>query len=637
MDSKYTLSSAKESKSQKNPHQPTNISRTLDFPVVVIGSSVGGLDVLKEIITSRACSLHAAYIITGHYYFCNENDLINFVNLYAATDTVLIQDGMPIEPGKIYINPPNVNVDVKKGIFYLVKSDIDNFRFYLPINYLLNAMALDQGDNVISIILSGIEGFGILSLGKVKKNGGVVIALDPGSTAYCGMPKGAIKTGFVDYVATPEEMTDLLAKLIVENNNAKFLKKNKQPQSMPDGNQSTYDHDLHKLIHELSSKQLILELRNQQLLKTQSELEESRGRYIDLYELAPEGYFTLDKDGKITDVNNAGAELLNIAADDLVNSHLVQYVSEECKDLFARHFNELNQSSISEISELKFIKQDGSYIYARSLGKKLVHQHTGKTEILLCIRDMTLERRYAGQMEKVKLRINNADRLGMIEQFTSTIIHELNQPLGVIANYASGCIRRLNSDAYKKDDLIHAMNQIINMTNRLDDIYQRLKNFKCKNDLSLQVSDINDLIKEALNLIKYEISDCNVSLHYRPALHLPRLMLDKIHIEQVVLHIIRNAIEAMQAANTREPAIIIETEEINGMIAVNITDNGPGFSNNVADRLFNIHFTNRSFGVGLGLAISRTVIEAHGGKISALSNPQGGSSFKISLPVDKRI
>lgn len=638
LDQTHLLRAKQAKKMPELPLSP--YKRNCHFPIVCIGSSVGGLDALKKFFTNISPYSDIAFVVAAHHDFSHENDLVKLISSYTQMDTILIKDGTCIGQNNVYVNPPNVNIEVKDGKFFLTKPkkfSYDN----LPINFLLRSLAYDQGANVIAIILSGLAGFGISSLVDIKKRGGIVLAQDPTSTKYNGMPSSAIDTGYVDYIVPPEKMPDLLNKHINQKRtNMVSLSLNKKINLLLSNNEKkpVLDGELYKLINELNSNQISLELKNEQLRIAQIELEESCNKYIDLYDLAPAGYFTLSNLGLITNVNNAGSTLLNIKKDMLINTNFLSYVTDDYKNTFVQYCQQVNTSLSPQICELKLFKQDKSCLHTRILSKKIFNKKDSNNEILLFIRDITLEKQYEERIHNLQSKIYHADRLGLVEQLASMIVHEINQPLGVIANYANGCIRRLKENNYETNDLLYAMNQIIHVTGRADEIYKRLKSFKCKNSLSYQLVHIDDLINEVITLIQYEITEYKVKLNYRPALHLPNIMLDKIHVEQVILNIARNAIEAMRDDNTREPEFIIETEEMDKkMIVINIIDNGPGFSSNISNRLFEPNFTTKSYGVGLGLAISRTVIEAHGGTLTAISPAKGGACFKIILPIRESI
>lgn len=397
------------------------------------------------------------------------------------------------------------------------------------------------------------------------------------------------------------------------------------------GTENQNDANYHHYQNALSHYELMLELVQEKLLRTESQIDEAARRYMDIYELSPTGYFRFDELGAIINVDGGGAALLETEKSFLLHARFQSYLVEDSIVAFSQFLDKLKNAKEQQTCELQLKKTNSRDIcYLRCVGTWIQSHQYHQNEYLVFVRDISLEKKDEEHIRNMKYKTQNAGYLGLLEQFTSNMVQELGQPLGVISNYANGCIRRLQTGNFAAADIIYAMNQILQVTQRAGEDYQRLKHFKCKSNFSYQLTDINVLIQNVMKLVQYELTAFAVTLHFRPGIHLPKIMLDADHIEQVILLIIRNAIEAMQADKTSNPTIVIETKLLEKNLVVTITDNGPGFLVN-EDKLFDVNYTSKSFGSGLGLSICQTIIESHGGKFLALALPHGGACFTLDL------
>lgn len=227
-------------------------------------------------------------------------------------------------------------------------------------------------------------------------------------------------------------------------------------------------------------------------------------------------------------------------------------------------------------------------------------------------------------------------RSNSLGEMASSLAHEINQPLAAIAAYIKGCIKRLETKKEVTPEIIKILNEATHQAERAGEVVHRIKNFVRKGELFFENIDVNTLIEQAIQLIHQETQSFRVEVNYNPNKELPTVEVDKIQIQQVIINLLRNAVEAMKEVNTPEPKITIETiQNESNRLSIRVLDNGPGFSGQTAQHLFELYFTTKSQGMGLGLSICRSVIEAHSGQLSASVLPGGGSAFQFDLPISK--
>lgn len=250
-------------------------------------------------------------------------------------------------------------------------------------------------------------------------------------------------------------------------------------------------------------------------------------------------------------------------------------------------------------------------------------------------RDITERRRAEEQLRQREADLAHFSRLTTMGEMAAGLAHELNQPLAAISNYAGGCVRRLRADIVADPKiLLHPMEQIGAEAVRAGEIIRRLREFVRKGETQRSGADINRLIAEALTLVRPESRQRNITLTLEVARDLPEVMVDAIQIEQVIVNLARNAIEAMSGDGWARRKLIIRSalaEE--GMVEVAVSDTGVGMREEEAKRLFYPFFTTKPTGMGMGLSISRSIIEAHEGRLWSTPNPEGGMTFRFTLPL----
>jgi two-component system sensor histidine kinase DctS len=250
--------------------------------------------------------------------------------------------------------------------------------------------------------------------------------------------------------------------------------------------------------------------------------------------------------------------------------------------------------------------------------------------------DITEKRKVEEKEKQRVLELAHVSRLSTMGEMATQIAHELNQPLSAINTYSDACLYMLQSLPEANPDLTSALRGIKHQAQRSGDIIRGLRNFVSKGELQKSTTDINAIIQSVINLATSELHRNKVEVNYSLDENLPLIITEKILIEQVVLNLVRNAIDAMAEANSLTRVVHIHTLlNSEGMIEVRIMDTGPGMEASQIEHIFNAFVTSKPHGIGMGmgLPISRTIIEAHGGKLFALSEINKGATFIFTLPL----
>lgn len=247
------------------------------------------------------------------------------------------------------------------------------------------------------------------------------------------------------------------------------------------------------------------------------------------------------------------------------------------------------------------------------------------------IRDLTERQQTEARLQELQSELVHISRLTAMGEMASTLAHELNQPLSAIANYLKGSRRLLEGDAGDRSIMLRdAMDKAAEQALRAGQIIRRLRDFVARGESERRVESVKKLVEEAgaLALVGAKDQGVRVRFLFDPTIDL--VLADKVQIQQVLLNLMRNAVEAMEGCEKRELSIST-TPAGDRMIAISVADTGTGVAPEMTSQLFQPFVTTKRHGMGVGLSISRTIVEGHGGQIVCEPNPEGGTIFRFTL------
>ncbi|GAB7217256.1 sensor histidine kinase [Dickeya oryzae] len=234
---------------------------------------------------------------------------------------------------------------------------------------------------------------------------------------------------------------------------------------------------------------------------------------------------------------------------------------------------------------------------------------------------------------EARAQLVQISRVNLMGELTASIAHEVNQPLASIVTSSEACLRWLNASPPNQARAELAVQRIINDATRASEIIARIRGFASRTPPHKAWLNITDTIDEMLLLIRTELMQQHILFSLNVAEGLPPILADKIQIQQVLMNLMLNALDAIAAAGTEQRTLSVNVErDISGDIRFAVCDHGVGFTPEQRERLFETFFTTKSTGMGMGLTISRSIIEAHGGQIWASANSDGGATFYFTLP-----
>jgi PAS domain S-box-containing protein len=248
-------------------------------------------------------------------------------------------------------------------------------------------------------------------------------------------------------------------------------------------------------------------------------------------------------------------------------------------------------------------------------------------------RDITAVRRAEQESRRHQTELAHVCRLSTMGEMATGMAHELNQPLSAIVNYANGCSRRLQSNLGERRDLVDAMGQITTQAQRASEIIRRLRALVGKQPPIRAQVDLNHLVKEVCSFVEFDTAKMDLAIELDLAPGEIPVDVDLVQIEQVLLNLVRNSLDALQDVPPSARRLVLCTSLTGEEAEVVVQDSGPGIAQERMQSLFEPFFSTKESGMGMGLPISQTIVENHGGRIWAESNPRGGAVFFVHLPV----
>jgi two-component system, LuxR family, sensor kinase FixL len=284
--------------------------------------------------------------------------------------------------------------------------------------------------------------------------------------------------------------------------------------------------------------------------------------------------------------------------------------------------------------ELVHTKRDGTQVIVASRWSLQRDERGRAVATLETNNDITERRRMQEALDEAQANLARVNRAILLGEMTASIAHEVNQPIAAVVTSAGACLRWLAAQPPDLEEARQALQRIVKDGNRASAVISRIRSLVRNAPPRKDQVDINETILEVVALTRGEVQRNRVSLQTRLARDLPLISGDRIQLQQVLLNLIINAIEAMSGAGagTRELLVASGRDDANGVL-VAVHDSGPGLNSDHHDRLFEAFYTTKSDGVGMGLAISRAIVEAHGGRLWAMPNVAKGAIFQFRLPV----
>ena len=395
----------------------------------------------------------------------------------------------------------------------------------------------------------------------------------------------------------------------------------------------------------LLASQAAISLENTRLYR---DLEEREAKIRRLVEANIMGIFIWNFDGDIIDANEAFLDMVKYSREHLASGRVrwTELTPDEWRDRDKLAVAEIKTTGIFQPFEKEYFRQDGSRVPVMIGGA--VFEGSGNEGVAFVL-DLSKQKRAEEALQKAQAELAHVARVTTLGELTASIAHEINQPLAGIVTNANAGLRWLAGNSPNLTEVREALRRIVRDGNRVGDVIARMRTLFKKAPAAKEPFDINETVQEVLALTQTELQRNRVSVQTQFASGLPILTGDRIQLQQVILNLVVNAIEAMSAVaeGPRELGVSsLKVPDIAGAagvegnaltdsacVLVTVRDSGPGLDSTQLQHVFEAYYTTKSQGMGLGLAISRSIIEAHRGRLWATANSPRGAVFQFTLPL----
>jgi len=483
-------------------------------------------------------------------------------------------------------------------------------------------------ENPPDLVLTGVmmphlDGFGLLrALRSDPRTRSIPVIMLSARAGEETQVEG-LEAGADEYLIKPFSARELLARV----QNLVILKRARDALQRE---LATHNEDLSQLTQELIASRQTL----QQSAEAQGR---SERRWRAVYENSAVGIGLIDIDGNFLAANPVLQRMLGYTEEEFQNISLLQITPKEDSETTRSRVVQLLTGRLSEYHiEQRYLRRDRSIVWANASMSVIPGGNGEEPMLVKVIEDITERKRVEDRLLNAKAELAHATRMTMIGELAASIAHEINQPLGAIVNNGDVCLRLAAGAIGIHYEIREALSDMVNDANRASAIVATVRALAKRSTPTKTLLHFNDLVTDVLALARRELAERQIKVRNRVAEDLPRIFVDRVQFHQVLLNLVINAIDAMSTVEEKSRILTIwgKRDKLKGKpaVLVGVQDFGKGFAADEVDLLFEPFYTTKSHGMGMGLRISRSIVEAHCGRLWAQPNANRGATFLCVLP-----
>ncbi len=356
-----------------------------------------------------------------------------------------------------------------------------------------------------------------------------------------------------------------------------------------------------------------------------------------LLDAAVDAIVVIDERGAITTFNKAAERMFGYPANDVVGKDVAMLMSDKDATGHGGHIGRYiatGRARIIGIGRDVQARRAGGELFPVALSVGEAADASGRRFVGI-LRDLSKQRAAEQRARSLEIRLAHVGRFNLMGEMAAGIAHEINQPLSAIATYAQAAKRLMQQPQPSMDMLNDVCTKIDDQARRAGQVIENLRKFIRKQDIHTESLDVNRVVLDVLNLIEADAHAEGIPVRVATADGLPTVRADAVQLQQVLMNLTRNAVDAMRGGLAKERGITIATERSErGGVRISVADHGHGVSRQLGEHIFHPFVTTKLDGLGVGLAISRTIVQSYDGSLTYADNPGGGAVFAIELPAE---
>jgi PAS domain S-box-containing protein len=366
------------------------------------------------------------------------------------------------------------------------------------------------------------------------------------------------------------------------------------------------------------------------LKETESALQMREHELVGIIETIPSMLWSTSPTGEPTHNSQRLLEYVGASFEDFVNRGWVSFIHLDDREETAKAFFRAIETGESYNVINRVRRADGQYRWHQTRGEPLRDPHGKIIQWYGLSIDIDERKRAEDHLRDTGIKLARASRLATVAELSGSIAHELNQPLMSILANAQAAKRWLNAAPPNMTEVNSSIERIIRDARAADETMQHIRALFKQESFDKKDANIPDIIREVVRIVQEDPKKRDVAIKCDFEVSLPAVPVDQIQIQQVFINLIVNAIEALDGRPVAPLIVLRAVTDSNGML-IQVIDNGPGVHD--PDRIFDAFMTTKEKGMGIGLAVSRSIVEAHGGRLWAVTNKTGGATFNVALPL----
>jgi PAS domain S-box-containing protein len=360
--------------------------------------------------------------------------------------------------------------------------------------------------------------------------------------------------------------------------------------------------------------------------------DQQRAHLDELFEQAPEAIMLLDLETHAVRINKEFSRLFGYASSEILGSPGMDFIVPPELRVQAAHSHECLARGETVSLETVRKRKDGSSLFVSELAVPIIVNGRHISDYVI-FRDITESKRAAESLQRAQAELAHLSRVTTMGELVASIAHEVNQPIGGVVANGSAAMRWLSVRPPDIAEAQEALTSIIRDANRAAAVIRRIRAFLEKTPPRLLKLDLNDVIRGVLLLTERELHSGGVVLLTDLAADLPPVSADRVQLQQVMLNLIMNGVDAMTGIQDRPRELFIKSSADSDCVMVEVRDSGVGLNVDEAERVFEPFFTTKAQGLGMGLSISRSIVESHGGRLWVVPQSSPGADFRFTLPM----